>query len=547
MPGPEGSLTLILHPEADGRAESAVVERARSLGLNPAIARGHDWTWVSMAGAQDRIDEEAFSDIPSVERTVLVTAPYRLASREVTGMSRAVGVGHALIGGDAPLTVIGTLVHGINGWPSIESLSQSIVAAGLTLVLAGEIPPGTDPSALNAGRTGTLRRAADRAGVPVCLEVSDAAGIKAAYESGAVLQVGSRNMQNFGLLRELGALDRTVLLRRGYGATIEEFLLAAEYLLANGNGRVVLCESGTKPGGAHSARFEINTIPLLKDLTHLPVIADVARSVSHPKLIPAIAQAAVASGADGFVVEIGDERMRQSGEVPISAERCRELLHDLRPVAAAVGRRVDVHSQRQRPRMAKTISPAPNSVFDQIEKPTDVLRLTDETLASVFESIVGAPPILEVIRQERASAPHPSWLTWLLRPGGDLLVRWTRYRLGQTILSYNLSYVDLTRVDRKIVARLEARKLNLGQLFSQSEIDKFGFEFGSGTEAGEIDLMLREGHGDEVGRHPYLWRRYIAATSGRVGFLVIESLPNTTWTRLLSSEEERARLQREDT
>ena len=157
-------------------------------------------------------------------------------------------------------------------------------------------------------------------------------------------------------------------------------------------------------------------------------------------------------------------------------------------------------------------------------------------------ALLGSEPTLDVVSQMRMGAPHPSWLRWLLQPEGDLLVRWTRYRIGSIVLSRHVAYVDVGRVDSSIVGRLEDERLHLGELFRSDVIDKFGFEFGSGGTAGELDLALRRGHADVRNLHPYQWRRYIAATGGRVGFLVVEALPSVLWRRLLHSAAERARV-----
>jgi hypothetical protein len=173
-----------------------------------------------------------------------------------------------------------------------------------------------------------------------------------------------------------------------------------------------------------------------------------------------------------------------------------------------------------------------------------LLHRMEGTLASVFQDALDISPYLHVIRQQRVQPPFPSWLTWLLHPEGELLVRWTRYQIGPVVLSRNLAYVDLGRVDAPIVERLESKQLNLGELFESTEIRKFGFEFGTGGTAGPIHWVLREGHTDTRTLHPYVWRRYIAATGGRAGFLVVECLPLSTWRRLLESSEERVRLRK---
>ncbi len=172
-----------------------------------------------------------------------------------------------------------------------------------------------------------------------CVEVWDASQIAAAADVADLLQVGSPNMQDFSLLREIGALDRPVLLRRGAGATVEEFLLAAEYVLVHGNGKVILCESGIRTFDAlRKPRFEINAIPLVKQLSHLPLVADPSQTAPHASAVPAMAKAAIAAGADGLVLEVGTEAIYDPDGVAIDIEAMQRLTAELRPIARAVGR-----------------------------------------------------------------------------------------------------------------------------------------------------------------------------------------------------------------
>lgn len=166
----------------------------------------------------------------------------------------------------------------------------------------------------------------------------------------------------------------------------------------------------------------------------------------------------------------------------------------------------------------------------------DVLRITDRTLGSVIASIIGVPPGLTVVGQWRVEPPHPSWVAPPLSSHSALLSRCTGYRNGEDELSHNISYVDLSRVDPEIARQLESEELNLGQLFLSDDIEKFGFEFGTDAEAGEIGATLRSRlDGIATDLSPYVWRRYLASIDGSVVFVVIESLPTRTWARILAS------------
>jgi 3-deoxy-7-phosphoheptulonate synthase len=384
--------------------------------------------------------------------------------------------------------------------------------------------------------TDRIRAACDAVGLALCIEVDDLDAVAAAVGVADMLMVAPRNMQNFTLLRELGRCDLPVVLTRGAAATVEEFLLAAEYVLANGNARVILRESGASTqGSAGRPRFEVNLIPLLKQATHLPVIADPSRSTSAPHLVGPVAAAAIAAGADGLILELDEDPTPRSAETPMDPTAMRTLISDLTSVADAVHRRV-VEPKPQVFRVQAGRSEPPSvTETEPVEEPEDVLRPTPLTLGVVIDSIIGEMPRLDVLRQNRISGPYPKWLELLLRPEGDLLVRWTSYMLGDITLTRNLAYVDLGRVDPDLVGKLETEELNLGEIFRSQAIDRFGYAFGTGADAGDIDVALRHGHPGNL--HPYAWRRYIAATSGRVGFLVIESVPTLTWRRLLRTRE----------
>ncbi|MFN2489693.1 MAG: hypothetical protein ABR529_08160 [Actinomycetota bacterium] len=546
---PATALALLLRADASDDERDEVTSLTQRLHLNTCVTNGDGWSAISIGDGTRPIDAYPFEQLGAVGRAVALSAPYRLASRELFGTPRSVGIGGSkdgedavVVGGAAPLmAMIAPAPVPAGTARRAERLVATVRSAGGAILHAGEYSPGDDlggERAVDADRLAELKGVADAAGQSLCVEVSDVRHVAGACDFADVLQVGHRNMQNFSLLREVGGTDRPVLLKRGVGATIEEFLLAAEYVLAGGNGRVLLCESGVRVSGStHEPRFEINAIPLLKKLTHLPVLAHPMHAASQSYLVPAVARAAIAAGADGLILEVDEGVGEGSAERPMDVVACRRLLEELRPIATVIGRTVAIAEPQ--PGDATVESGDDDRVrslhasSSRPLEPMDVLRRTEGTLASVIESLLGEAPRLDVLRQTVIKPPYPSWLTWLLRPEGDLLVRWTGYMSGDVALSRNLAYVDFGRVDPTILARLENEELNLGELFSSQEIDKFGFEFGTGGDAEELDVALREGHLNL--RHPYVWRRYIAATAGRVGFLVMESLPSVTWRQLLGA------------
>jgi 3-deoxy-7-phosphoheptulonate synthase len=196
-----------------------------------------------------------------------------------------------------------------------------------------------DPEAIGLDDLRALRDAAGAAGLSLAAEISHLRQIDDVVPLADLVQIGSASMQDFNLLRELGSCGRPVALRRGSGSIVEEFLLAAEYVLTHGNGRVVLCESGIRTFDAGAApRFEINAIPVIKRATHLPVVADPSHATARPGLVPAVAKAAVAAGADGLMLDVADPVVDE--ESAIGMRDFQKLMEELEPIAQAVGRRV---------------------------------------------------------------------------------------------------------------------------------------------------------------------------------------------------------------
>ena len=534
------ALTVLFEGPEGRSGQDAARALATDRGLVARTAQGDGWTALCIPENADEHIVGELERMPGAAHVHLTSVPYPLVSIEATGARRAFSIGSGAqsrtwnLGGGSGVVPFVALES--EGQPRETRLVRS---AGGVVWHAGSYVSGWEGAPLNdATVLRGLNEAVREAGIALSIGVSDRRSLEEARELVDLFQVETQDMHNFDLLRALGEVRVPVVLRRGLGATIEEFLLAAEYLLAGGNGRVALCESAGAAGrSSWGPRFEINAIALLKRLSHLPVVADVGKASNHAEAVTATARAAVAAGADGFMVSVA-ESSPDTG-VPLSVTACRAGFVQVERVAVALGRGMgkpsgdeaeEVPTIPHPPRLRPTpASPGP------IRTPVDVLRRVDVTLASVIESVTTVRPRLDVIRQDRIRPPHARWLHWLLQPEGDLLVRWTSYKMGALTLSRNVAYVDFARVDSGILDRLQAQQINLGQLFGSSEIDKFGFAFGTAADAGTIDIALREGHGPRA-LHPYVWRRYIAATSGRVGFLVVESLPTLTWQHLLAMD-----------
>jgi 3-deoxy-7-phosphoheptulonate synthase len=343
-----GAPVVVLDRRAGRRARANLLQLAERSGLPGRIAEGDGWAAMSASVGLRAEAIAPFESAAGAARVVAVTAPFRLASREVFPEGTSVEIRQPGACGDTPvrlgngqplvaIAVLGELSHHA---ARRRVVFARLATAGVGIVHCGEVGERTSasPGAVDGRLLQRLREETGEAGLGLSIEVGEVRHLPQAVESAALLQVGGRNMQNFSLLRELGGVASPVLLKRGWGASVEELLLAAEYILSNGNGRVVACESGIRTFDAEGApRFEINAVPLLKAASHLPVCADPCSAVTRPLLWPAVLRAGVAAGADAALVSVTPaERVSRTRGVDLS--RLGALVAELRTIAAAVGR-----------------------------------------------------------------------------------------------------------------------------------------------------------------------------------------------------------------
>lgn len=346
--GGANAWVVVLEPDARPQDAKLVAGAVGDLQPGVSITQGEGWSAIAFADGRHEDQVDALRSLAGVDRVVPVTAPYRLASREVFERDVAVRIGDPRegasfeIGGDARIVVMAGLGERRRSTEERTRLAADVRAAGATVLLAGRVTAGSggaDPDSLSLDDLRALRDVTGGADLALAAEISDLRQIGEVAGLVDVLQVGGASMQDFNLLRELGRTDRPVLLRRGSGSIVEEFLLAAEYVLTHGNGRVILCEAGIRTFDAtYAPRFEINAVPVIKRATHLPVVADPSHATAHPRVVPAVAKAAVAAGADGIVLEIADGP--DADESAIGLSEFKTLMEELAPIAAAVGRRV---------------------------------------------------------------------------------------------------------------------------------------------------------------------------------------------------------------
>jgi 3-deoxy-7-phosphoheptulonate synthase len=337
-------MMIIMATEASTEEVASVIARIEAEGLKAHLSQGAERTVIGVVGDIRWVNREQFQMMPGVNSIVPISRPYKLSSREFIPNDTVFPIDGVTIGG--PDLVI------IAGPCSIEDRSQmletahAVREAGAQALRGGAYKPRTSPYAFQGmGEEGLelLAEAREATGLPVVTEVMAPEMVSTVTKYADVLQIGARNMQNFALLNAAGESQHPVLLKRGIAATIEEFLMAAEYILSHGNRRVILCERGIRTfETATRNTTDINAIPLLKTLTHLPVILDPSHSTGNWQLVAPVARAGIAAGADGLIIEVhcNPERALSDGAQSLKPERFAELVRQTRLLAEVVGRSV---------------------------------------------------------------------------------------------------------------------------------------------------------------------------------------------------------------
>jgi 3-deoxy-7-phosphoheptulonate synthase len=300
---------------------------------------------IGCIGDESLLQEASLLSLPGVHQVVPVMKPYKLAAREFVAdptVVRVGDVGGASIGGREITVIAGPC--SVEGREMLLQSAESVKLAGARLLRGGAYKPRSSPYAFQGlGETALKLLAEVRAatGLPVVTEVMDTRQVEIVAEHADVLQIGARNMQNFSLLSEVGRIQRPVLLKRGLSATIKELLMAAEYIMAQGNRDVILCERGIRTyETATRNTFDVAAIPVLKQETHLPVIVDPSHAAGRADLVPALSYAAIAAGADGLIIEVHPtpESALSDGDQSLAPAAFASLMRSLQPFAAAVGR-----------------------------------------------------------------------------------------------------------------------------------------------------------------------------------------------------------------
>ncbi len=341
-------MMIIMKSNATPQEVEAVIVSVKAAGLNVHLSQGVEATIIGAIGETHSIPMERFEGLDGVDIVQRITQPYKLASRQFHPENTILTIDGFTVGGDQVAVIAGPC--------SVESRSQIIESAiavkeaGASALRGGVFKPRTSPYSFQGlGEEGLelLADAREATGLPIVVEIMSQVQLDVMVKYVDVLQVGARNMQNFNLLRAIGESRTAVLLKRGLSATIEELLMSAEYILAGGNQRVMLCERGIRTFETSTRNTtDINAIPVLKHLTHLPVILDPSHSTGHADYVAAIARAGVAAGADGLIVEVHPDPAKavSDGKQSLKPEAFAAMVSQVGQIAQIMGRGLAVAS-----------------------------------------------------------------------------------------------------------------------------------------------------------------------------------------------------------
>ena len=339
-------MIIVMKTGSQDREIADVLARLDNLGLKGHLSRGVERTVIGVVGVTAAVPDlrERLSMIPGVEDVVPISRPYKLASREFKPDDTVIKVGGVKIGGNEVVVIAGPCAAETR--EQVMSTARAVKAAGASILRGGAFKPSTSPYSFRGlGEEGLklLAEAKEETGLPLITEVLTPDDVELVVRYADILQVGARNMQNFILLDEVGRANKPVMLKRGMSATIQEWLLAVEYILSQGNRQVILCERGIRTFETYTRNtMDVSAVPIIHKLSHLPIVADPSHGTGKWYLVAPMALAAVAAGANGLMVEVHPtpDTALKDGAQSLTFEHFEDLMRQLVPVAAAMGRSV---------------------------------------------------------------------------------------------------------------------------------------------------------------------------------------------------------------
>jgi 3-deoxy-7-phosphoheptulonate synthase len=338
---------IVLSRDATEEDIRHVVKKLEGRGLKAHISAGTERTIIGVIGDTSKITEEeedAIRAVSGVENVLRILKPYKLASREFKKENTEINVRGVVIGGKKIPVMAGPCA--VENRTVLTSIAEKVKASGASFLRGGAYKPRTSPYSFQGlGEEGLeyLAEARDKTGLPIITEIMDPRDLDAIVKYADIIQIGARNMQNFRLLLEVGSAQKPVLLKRGLSSTIKEWLMSAEYIMSRGNHEVMLCERGIRTfETATRNTLDLSAVPVLKQLTHLPVVVDPSHGVGKRDLVAPMTKAAVAAGADALIIEVhtNPEEAMSDGEQSLRPEHFEKLMKELKPIAQAVGREI---------------------------------------------------------------------------------------------------------------------------------------------------------------------------------------------------------------
>lgn len=337
-------MIVVMSQGANDEEIDKVVNKLESLGFEIHLSKGVERTIIGAIGDKSRISEAALEVLPGVEKVVPIIQPYKLASKGFKQEPTIVRVGDLEIGGEQIQIMAGPCA--VESREQLLAIATQVKAAGATILRGGAYKPRTSPYAFQGMEEEGLKilaEAREKTGLKIVTEVVDVRSVDLVAEYADILQIGARNMQNFFLLKEVSKSKRPVLLKRGLSATIEELLMAAEYIMAGSNYGVILCERGIRTFETQTRNtLDLSAIPVVKGLSHLPIIVDPSHATGKWQLVQPMARAAVAAGADGLIIEVHNNPQEAlcDGNQSLTPENFTALMKEIKGIAQVMGRKI---------------------------------------------------------------------------------------------------------------------------------------------------------------------------------------------------------------
>jgi 3-deoxy-7-phosphoheptulonate synthase len=338
-------MIIVLRPEATQEQVNHIIDKVKALGLTPHVSKGSERTIIGVIGPEDVLRVTPLEVFPGVENVIPVLSPFKLVSREFKKEDSVIDLGRGVkIGGKEIVIMAGPCT--IENIDSLFEIASDVKKAGATVLRGGAFKPRTSPYSFQGlGEEGLkmLREVGDKLGLVTISEVMDSRDVGLVADYVDILQIGCRNMQNFNLLKEVGATKKPVLLKRGMASTVKEMFMSAEYILSGGNFSVILCERGIRTFEDSTRNtLDISAVPVSKQLSHLPIIIDPSHAAGKWGLVPSLAKASIAAGADGLIIEVHNrpEEAVSDGAQSLIPDNFAILMGEIKTIARSIGRQL---------------------------------------------------------------------------------------------------------------------------------------------------------------------------------------------------------------